>query len=263
MSTQNITAIIPARMGSSRFPGKPMAKILDIPMIGHIYKRASMCNIFSEVYVATCDKEIFDYIESIGGKAVMTADTHERCTDRTSEAMEKIEAKTKKKIDVVAMIQGDEPLITKEVFIGAIEALKSDSKLPLVNIMSVIQNSEELNSENTVKVVVDKNMYALYLSREPIPSPKKAKGIQQHWYKQTGMIFFKRDYLLKFNAMESTYLEKCESVDMLRVLEHGDKLKMVITNVPSYGVDIPSDVQLVEKYLAKDAMYLQYKNALK
>ncbi|SVE45461.1 uncharacterized protein METZ01_LOCUS498315, partial [marine metagenome] len=105
-------AIIPARMGSSRFPGKPLAKICGIPMVGHCYYRTSMCKDLTETYAATCDKEIYDYIQSIGGKAVMTSDSHERASDRTAEAMLKIEDQIRESVDVVVMVQGDEPLVT-------------------------------------------------------------------------------------------------------------------------------------------------------
>ena len=121
----NIVAIIPARMGSTRFPGKPMAPMLSMPMIGHVYLRTAMSGILTDCWVATCDEEIKTYIESIGGKAVMTADTHERCSDRTAEAMVKIEAATGKKIDIVVMVQGDEPLVTPEMIDEAVNALRA------------------------------------------------------------------------------------------------------------------------------------------
>ncbi len=114
-SNLNIIAIIPARMASSRFPGKPMAKIHGIPMICHVYFRTKMCPLLRGTYVATCDQEIFDCIVSIGGKAVMTADTHERCSDRTAEAMLKIESETDHKTDIVVMVQADEPMLTPEM----------------------------------------------------------------------------------------------------------------------------------------------------
>lgn len=250
-------AIIPARMAATRFPNKPMARILGIPMVGHIYARAVIEPVFDEVYVATCDKEIFDYVVSIGGKAVMTADTHERCTDRTAEALLKIEELQKVKYDVVGMVQGDEPLVVPVVFKEALQALKNDLSLPLVNIMGKIENLEEFNSPNTVKVVVDKNSNALYFSREPIPSVKKySKEFPK--FKQTGMIFFRRAALLEFNEMAPTMLEKVESVDMLRIIEQGQKIKMVLTENACHGVDIPSDVAKVESIMANDPYFKSY-----
>ena len=110
-----VVAVIPARMASSRFPGKPMALIHGMPMIGHCYCRVRLCDALSDTYVATCDKEIFDYIESIGGKAIMTADTHERASDRAAEAMVKIEEATGEQTDILVMVQGDEPMVNPKM----------------------------------------------------------------------------------------------------------------------------------------------------
>lgn len=252
-------AIIPARMAATRFPNKPLAPICGIPMIAHIYKRASLESVFDEVYVATCDQEIFKYIEAIGGKAVMTADTHERCTDRTAEALLIIERELSTKFDIVGMVQGDEPLVTPQIFRDAIGILNSDLTLPLVNIMGMINTIDEFESPNTVKVVVDNDFNALYFSREPVPSRKKFDK-EFSKYKQTGMIFFRRESLIDFNCMHPTPLEKIESVDMLRILENGKKIRMVLTKNDCYGVDIPSDIKKVEAYMVKDDFYNQYKN---
>lgn len=251
-------AIIPARMAATRFPNKPLAKIMGIPMIGHIYKRAIFEPIFNDVYIATCDIEIYDYIHSIGGKAVMTSSTHERCTDRTAEALLKIEAITKEKFDIVGMVQGDEPLVVPQIFKDALRALGSSPDLPMVNIMGDITTKEEFESPNTVKVVIDHNSNALYFSREPIPSTKKFNGDFPK-YKQTGMIFFRRDTLIEFNEMPPTLLEKIESVDMLRILEHGKKIKMVATANVCLGVDVPEDVLKVEEHMRSDPYFAEYR----
>lgn len=251
-------AIIPARLAATRFPNKPLAKLCGIPMVGHILKRAHLGKVFDEVYVATPDEEIFDYVHSIGGKAVMTAHSHERCTDRTAEALLKIEGIHKVKFDVVGMVQGDEPLVVPEVFIEAMQALKTDASLPLVNIIGKIESLEEFESPNTVKVVKDRNDHALYFSREPIPSRKKYSSDFSK-FKQTGMIFFRRNFLLEFNDMEPTMLEKIESVDMMRILEHGKKIKLVLTQHTCLGVDVPTDVQKVEKHLINDPTFMSYK----
>lgn len=246
-------------MAATRFPNKPLAKILGIPMIGHIFERASLDPIFDDVYVATCDKEIFDYIHSIGGKAVMTSDCHERCTDRTAEALLKIEQTNNTKYDIVGMIQGDEPLVVPQVFKEALACLSSNPELPLVNIMGKIENKEEFESPNTVKVVIDHENNALYFSREPIPSRKKfAEDFPK--YKQTGMIFFRRNFLIEFNKMTPTMLEKIESVDMMRILEHGKKIRMVVTSNACYGVDIPDDISRAESIMRNDTYFLNYRN---
>ena len=249
-------AIIPARMAATRFPGKPLKPILGLPMIGHIYKRSSFSKEFEEIYVATCDQEIFDYTQSIGGKAVMTSPTHPNCIDRASEALINIEKLLKKKFDVIAMVQGDEPLVTPDVYTLALEVLRDNKDLQVVNIMGKIESLEEFNSPNVVKVVTDQELNALYMSREPIPSLKK--GNQENWLKQTGLIFFRRDYLLKFNNMKRTPLELCEGIDMLRVLEHGEKVKMIYTDTPCLSIDTPKDLEVVEKLMANDSLFKSY-----
>ena len=168
-----IVGIIPARMASTRFPGKPLADIHGIPMIGHVYFRSRMSQTIDELYVATCDQEIMDYIHSIGGKAIMTADTHERASDRTAEAMLKIESETGRRVDIVVMIQGDEPMVYSEMIDESILPLINDESIMVSNLMAPLKTREEHEDPNEVKVVVDRSGNALYFSREPIPSRKK------------------------------------------------------------------------------------------
>ncbi|MDC3239498.1 3-deoxy-manno-octulosonate cytidylyltransferase [Gammaproteobacteria bacterium] len=252
-----IIAIIPARMGSSRFPGKPLADINGMPMIGHCYKRTELCTDLDDSYVATCDAEIFDYIRSIGGKAIMTSDKHERASDRSAEAMLKIEEEIGQKVDIVVMVQGDEPMITPNMITESIGPFKQDSSVNVVNLMAKMNSLEEFNDPNEVKVVVDKNSNALYFSREPIPSDKKWSG-EIPMLKQVCIIPFRREYLLKFNDLEETILEKIESVDMMRVLENGENVKMVFTNSESYSVDTIADLEKVKEYLLKDNIIHNY-----
>jgi len=253
----NIIGIIPARMASSRFPGKPMAEILGMPMIGHCYHRSKMSSVLSDVYVATCDKEIFDFVESIGGKAVMTADTHERASDRTAEALLKIEESTGEKVDIVVMLQGDEPMITPEMIQAAVQPLIEDKSIKVSNLYAKINTVEEFEDPNEVKVVIDKKEFALYFSREPIPSRKK--GITDvPMYKQVCIIPFDRDFLLEYNSMEQTPLEIIESVDMMRVLENSMKVKMIYTENESYAVDTQSDLENVIERMKTDELMKQY-----
>ncbi len=253
----NIVAIIPARMGSSRFPGKPMAKIHGVPMIGHCYFRTRMCKTLSQTYVATCDREIYDYIESIGGKAVMTADTHERATDRTAEAMLAVEKATGKQVDIVVMVQGDEPMVTPQMIEASIDGMKGDDAIDVVNLMAQMKTIDEFEDPNEVKVVVDLNMDALYFSREPVPSRKK--GIENvPMMKQVCIIPFRRDFLLKFNDTPETPLEIIESVDMMRILENGGKVRMVQIEADSLSVDTPQDLENVVKLMRKDELMTSY-----
>ena len=245
-----IVGIIPARMGSSRFPGKPMAKIHGMPMIGHVLMRSKMSKSLDEVYVATCDQEIAEYIESIGGKAVMTSTCHERCTDRVAEALLSIEKETNGAVDIVVNIQGDEPMLTPEMINEAVKPMIDDPTLVCVNLMAPLRNRGEHEDPNEVKVVVDKNNFAMYFSREPIPSRKKgAKEVPMN--KQVCIMPFIRDFLITFNNLEPTPLEIVESVDMLRAMEHGHKVKMVPTDVITYSVDTPKDLKKVEKLMSE------------
>ena len=252
-----VIAIIPARMNSSRFPGKPMKKIHGIPMIGHCYFRTSMASELLETYVATCDQEIYDYIESIGGKAIMTSDLHERASDRAAEAMIKIEVLINDKVDIVVMVQGDEPMVTPEMISQSIQPLKNDLSISIVNLMAYMKTSDEFEDSNEVKVVVNKNNEAIYFSREAIPSRSKFTG-DVPMLKQVCIIPFRRDYLLSFNEMEETILERIESVDMMRIIENGEKVKMVLTHSESFSVDTEKDLKYVEAKMINDKLIHEY-----
>jgi len=243
-----IIAIIPARMASSRFPNKPMADIHGMPMIGHCYTRAKTCKLLHEVYVATCDQVIYDYIESIGGKAVMTANTHERASDRAAEALLKVEKDENYTADIVVMLQGDEPMITAKMIEDAVMPVAENSEIKITNLMAEMKSQQEHEDPNEVKVVVDKNNFALYFSREPIPSRKKG-GKNIPMLKQVCIIPFERDFLLEYNAMEQTPLEIIESVDMMRILENGMKVKMVFTETDTYAVDTAEDLEKVRSLM--------------
>jgi len=248
MTNKNNIAIIPARMRSSRFPNKPMVKINGKPMIGHVYENTRKCNLLLDTFVATCDHEISSYITSIGGKAIMTSKSHERASDRTAEALLKIENLLGKTADLVIMVQGDEPMVTAEMIKKSIEPF-SDDRVNVVNLMSCIQTLAEFEDPNEPKVVVDKNSNAIYFSREPIPSRKK--GINKvPMYKQVCVIPFRRDYLLKFNKMPQTELERIESIDMNRIIEHGEKVRMQLIDGNPISVDTENDYQKVIKALS-------------
>lgn len=251
-----VIGIIPARMGATRFPGKPLATMLGMPMVGHCYHRTRLAPGLDAAYVATCDEPIAEYVRSIGGKAVMTASSHNRATTRTAEALEIIERETGERVDVVVMVQGDEPLISPET-IG--ETLKhfADPSVEIVNVISKLRTLEAFIDKNNVKVVVDRNSNALYFSREPIPSPWKG---WEHLprYMQTGIIAFRRDVLLRFNAMQETPLEQYESVDMNRVLETGGHIRTVLTEAFTIGVDTAEELAEAEKHLRNDPTLPRY-----
>jgi 3-deoxy-manno-octulosonate cytidylyltransferase (CMP-KDO synthetase) len=244
-----ILAIIPARMGSSRFPGKPMEKIHGKPMIGHVFEEVSRSDILEKVVVATCDTVIYDYIVSIGGKAVMTGNHHERASDRCAEALLKLEAEYGIKYDIVVMVQGDEPMTHPNMITEAVQPLIKDKNIKISNLIAKIDTVEEFEDRNCIKVVCDLGLNAIYFSREPIPTRSKDKSVSMN--KQVCVIPFQRDFLIEYNEMEPTPLEIAESVDMMRVLEHGMKVKMVPTNNNTKAVDTKEDLQHVERLMAK------------
>lgn len=255
-----IIGVIPARMASSRFAGKPLANICGIPMLGHVYFRSKMAEVLDDVYVATCDEEIKEYIESIGGKAIMTSDKHERASDRAAEALLKIEKEKGERKDIVVMIQGDEPMVVPEMLNLAVQPMLEDESVLVVNLMAPIRTLKEYEDPNEVKVVVDNNNYALYFSREPIPSRKKGAA-EIPMLKQVCIIPFRRDFLIEFSRLEPTPLEKVESVDMLRILEHGYKVKMVLTKFETHSVDTPEDLRFVEQQMKNDPLAIKYTEA--
>jgi 3-deoxy-manno-octulosonate cytidylyltransferase (CMP-KDO synthetase) len=253
----NIVAIIPARMGSSRFPGKPMADLCGLPMIQHVYMRSKQSDIINDIYVATCDAEIKNAVEAFGGKAIMTSDAHERASDRVAEAMIKIESNMDKKIDIVVMIQGDEPLVFPEMIDLAVAPLVEDPSVMITNLMAPLETREEHEDPNEVKVVVDLKDNAIYFSREPIPSWKKS-AVDVPMLKQVCIIPFRRDFLIKFNELPQTPLEIVESVDMLRLIENGYTVRMVPTDYETFSVDTPQDLERVASIMATDTLFQQY-----
>jgi 3-deoxy-manno-octulosonate cytidylyltransferase (CMP-KDO synthetase) len=248
----NILALIPARMGSSRFPGKPMAQILGKPMIGHVYDRVVKSPILNMTAVATCDHEIYDYIRSIGGNVVMTENTYERASDRCAEALLKLEKLNNVRYDIVVMVQGDEPMTHPNMIAEAVQPMLDEPKIQVVNLMGKIQDASEFDDRNCIKVVCDLENNALYFSREPIPTKSKVNEIPM--YKQVCVIPFSRDYLIEYTNLPPTPLEIAESVDMMRVIEHGKKVRMVPTKYASQAVDTPEDLRRVEGLMRNIAL---------
>lgn len=226
-------------------------------MIGHVYRRSEINKRLKHVYIATCDEEIENYCLKNNLKVVMTKDTHERASDRAAEAMLKIEGVIGAKADIVVMIQGDEPMLDPGMIDLALEPMLEDNNILITNLMSELNSKEEAEDPNIVKVVVDDNNNALYFSREPIPSGKKVKGSIVR-YKQIAIIPFRRDFLTKFNELPQKSLESIESVDMLRLLECGYKVRMVKSQFDTYGVDTPQDLRRVEKLMKTDPLIVQY-----
>ena len=240
--------IIPARLAASRFPNKPLAKINGVPMIGHCFLNANKSRKAHSVYVATPDKEIFEYITSIGGKAIMTSKKHNRASDRAAEALLKIEKKIGK-VDIVVMFQGDEPMITFKMIDKSIDLMSQTKKINIINLITKI-SSKDVKDINEIKVLKDKNDNAIYFSRLPIPYFKKTNS-KSVFYKQVCVIPFRRNTLLNFNKMKESSLEKNESIDMLRLIENGFEVKLIYNSKITYSVDNLNDLKKVRKLMKK------------
>jgi len=243
----NILALIPARMGSSRYPGKPMAEILGKPMIERVYERVVQCDILTKTVVATCDKEIADHITSIGGQSVMTGSHHERASDRCAEALNYLEELDGIKYDIIVMVQGDEPMTHPDMITEAVKPMLENPDILVVNLLGDIESVEEFEDRNCIKVVCDQDSNAMYFSREPIPTRSKSTNITMK--KQVCIIPFTRDFLIDYTNLEPTPLEIFESIDMMRVLENGLKVKMVPTKHQTHAVDTAEDLQKVENLM--------------
>ncbi|MBI3753555.1 MAG: 3-deoxy-manno-octulosonate cytidylyltransferase [Deltaproteobacteria bacterium] len=237
----DVVAIIPARYGSTRLEGKPLLDIAGKPMVRHVYERAKKARLVNDVIVATDDRRIFDVVKKFGGAAVMTSASHKSGTDRLAEAAANI------KCDVVVNVQGDEPLVEPEMIDEAVKPLVDDSEVYMATLKTKISDAEELNSPNVVKVVTDKNGFALYFSRYPIPYVREQGQGKNIHYKHIGLYVYRKDFLLKFAQMKPTPLEEAEKLEQLRVLENGYKIKVVETRYNSIGVDTMEDLERVRR----------------
>ena len=253
-----ILGVIPARLASSRFPNKPLTDLLGIPMIGHVFFRSQLSKRLSALCVATCDEGIRTYVEGVGGSVVMTSDKHNRASERTAEALLNFEESTGVKYDYVLMIQGDLPLLMPDAVDAVASVLDANPTVEVVDTIARIRSQAEFENPNNVKVVMDLQDYAMYYSREPIPSRKKHEGEVPMW-RQPGLIMFRRDVLQRYVALAPTPLEIIESVDMNRLLEHGIGIKFVRSEHAFESIDVPSDSAAVLEGLSKDPYFDLYK----
>jgi 3-deoxy-manno-octulosonate cytidylyltransferase (CMP-KDO synthetase) len=241
--------IIPARMAASRFPGKPLAKLLGITMLEHVYQRSRLCAALDEVIVATCDEAIRTAAQGFGARVVMTSDRHERAMERVAEAAKAVEA------DVVVLIQGDEPMVAPQMLEELLQPLRAEPDILCTNLMLAVDETEAQDPDQ-IKVVCDHRGNALYMSREPLPSSRRG-AVGWRW-RQIGVIAFQRDFLMALVALPETPLERAESVDMLRAIEHGFPVRMVPTRLRTHPVDTPADLERVEAFLRGDALVARY-----
>lgn len=228
-----IVGIIPARYASTRFPGKALADINGKPMIQHVYESAARSKLLKRVVVATDDKRIYDAVTRFWGEAIMTSAKHKSGTDRIGEVAKNIDC------DIVVNIQGDEPFIDYRNIDKAIEPLIKDKKINVLTLCCKITDIREINDPNVVKVVFDKDKFALKFSRKIIPSSSKTKA---NYYKHIGLYVYRKNYLLKFIKLKQTKSELAEKLEQLRILENGEKIKVVLTKIDSHSVDTRDDL---------------------
>lgn len=247
--------IIPARMASIRFPGKPLAPLLGMALVLHVWHRCCLCDGFERVVIATCDEEIHAAAAAAGADVIMTLASHERATDRTSEAVANMELGLADD-DLVVMVQGDEVLMSPAIIDAVIETYENGGS-PVINLASRLYRIEDYVDPNVVKVIAARDGRALYFSRAPLPSGA-VHDRQLPMYQQTGVMGFSAAFLHRFGRMEQTWLEKTESVDMLRVLENGINLQLVFTDTETIGVDTPADLTRAEGMLADDLFTTHY-----
>ncbi len=257
-----IIGIIPARMASSRFPGKPMKKIHGIPMVEHCYIRSKMSKILSDLYVATPDKIIFDHIIKIGGKAIMTSHKHVMCNERVVEAVKKLEKKFKLKYDIVANIQGDLPMIYPDMINSLIKPIVNQKDVACTTMVDNVLNEKEFNDPNRVKVIVKKNNDAILLTREPVPSSKKYKGSFKK-FKHVAIRAYNREVFEKIAKLKITPIEKIEGIDDLRLIENNIDLRIVFTNRITDTVDNKKDLNHVTKLMKNDKLMAKYNFKIK
>lgn len=239
----DITAIIPARYASTRLPGKPLLDISGKPMIQHVYERAQKAELVNRVMVATDDRRIFDAVERFGGRAVMTSESHKSGTDRLAEVAKGIDS------DIIVNIQGDEPLIEPGMIDEAIRPLMEDGSIVMGSLKAEIRDETELNNHNVVKVVVDRNDFALYFSRYPIPYIRDDSPLSllTGRFKHIGLYVYRREFLLEYAGMPQTPLEEAEKLEQLRALENGYRIKVPTTRYQSIGVDTEEDLERVRR----------------
>lgn len=243
-----VVAIIPARYGSTRFPGKPLAAIGDKPMVQHVYESASKVSGLDRVLVATDDPRISEVVRGFGGEAVLTSRDHVSGTDRLAEVAKKIKAQW------IVNVQGDLPFVRSQTISRTLRALMRDHSIPMGTARTPIFQKEELLNPNVVKVVTDAQGFALYFSRAPIPFLRgqngSNKGLREIWgHRHVGVYVYRRAFLLRLSRLRPVALERAEGLEQLRVLAHGYRIRVIDVDEPSVEVDTPEDLKRAENYL--------------
>jgi 3-deoxy-manno-octulosonate cytidylyltransferase (CMP-KDO synthetase) len=239
-----VVAIIPARYESTRLPGKPLADLNGQPMIQRVYERAAQARGIERVLVATDDARIRDAVEQFGGEVAMTRRDHRTGTDRIAEVASALDA------EVIVNVQGDLPLLDPAMVGAAVAPLLADGGLPMATISTPIASREEFENPNVVKVVTDRDGYALLFSRSPLPYHRDAGPAGALGHKHIGLYVYRRDFLLSFAQLAPTPLEQAEQLEQLRALEWGFRIKVTPVEAASIEVDTPRDLERARAQLA-------------
>lgn len=229
--------VIPARFKSTRFPGKVLALINGKPMIEHVWRQASQCRELDKLLIACDHEEVLKAARAFGATAVMTSPDHPSGSDRIAEAVGSLNC------DLVVNIQGDEPFIQPNVIDGLVTALKSDATASVATVIKEIKTDDDINNPNVVKVVIDRNHYALYFSRSVIPynrNTERPSGLK--YFKHLGLYAYRKDFLMSYKDWPKSMLESVEQLEQLRILEAGYKIKTIETDIESLAVDTPEDL---------------------
>lgn len=237
--------IIPARYGASRFEGKVLADLLGKPVIQHVWERAKKARTLDELIVAADDERIITVVKAFGGKATFTAKAHPSGTDRLREIANPLD------VDIVVNIQADEPLIHASMIDEVVTALLQDKDIVMATLRKKIDSAKDINNPNVVKVVVDKDNFALYFSRTAIPFYRE--GHPRFYYKHIGLYSYTKDFLFRFANLPISFLERAENLEQLRALENGYKIKVLETTYDTVGIDTPQDLEKAKAILLKEA----------
>lgn len=240
--------VIPSRYASTRLEGKPLKDICGHTMVEWVYKRALKSKL-DGVVVATDDERIVDQVKSFGGNVILTRKDHINGTSRIAEVCE-----TYTDYDVIVNIQGDEPLIEPDMINSIIDSFIEDNTIPMSTLKYKLTDMAEIENPNAVKIVTDKNDFAIYFSRSVIPYPRNLN--MDNYYKHVGIYGYKRDFVMEYAKMASTPLELSESLEQLRVLENGYKIKVLETPYKIIGVDTQEELERVREYITKNGLVI-------
>lgn len=243
----SVITFIPSRYDSRRFPGKPLALIAGKPLVEHAYQCAMCCPEVSDVFVVTDDERILQCVRDFGGKAIMTQEEHRTGTDRIAEASQKMNLNED---HLIVNVQGDQPLFHPSAISELIAPLREDPNISMSTLKHRMTDKREIENPNRVKVVTDKEGFALFFSRSPIPFFRDSRS-NMAYYKHLGFYAYRRDFLREFGSLPPGELENSEKLEQLRALEYGFKIKVVETSFDSIEVDTPADIKRVEEIMTK------------